>query len=203
MGFTGWMQLILFMGLLGLITKPMGIHLYKVLEGKGKNILSPVFGRLEDLLYKAIGIDRNQEQDWKEYGLALGIFSLIGLFLTYFVLRFQHHLPLNPQHFPAVSEHLAFNTAASFTTNTNWQSYAGETTMSHFSQMAGLVFQNFVSAAVGIAVAAALVQRDRPEDRKNDREFLGGPDPRYPVYPFAVFAVDRRFLCFPGRDSEF
>ena len=136
----------------------MGIHIYKVLEGKGKNILSPAFGRLEDLLYKAIGIDRDQEQNWKEYGLALGVFSLIGLFLTYFVLRFQHHLPLNPQHFPAVSGHLAFNTAASFTTNTNWQSYAGESTMSHFSQMAGLVFHNFVSAAVGIAVAAALVR---------------------------------------------
>ncbi len=158
MSIMGWLQLTIFVGLLGLITKPMGIHLYKVLEGKGKNILTPIFGRLEDLLYKIIGIDRNQEQNWKEYGMALGVFSLIGLFFTYFVLRFQHHLPLNPQHFPTVSGHLAFNTAASFTTNTNWQSYAGESTMSHFSQMAGLAFHNFVSAAVGIAVAAVLVR---------------------------------------------
>ncbi|MCX6580713.1 MAG: potassium-transporting ATPase subunit KdpA [Candidatus Aminicenantes bacterium] len=158
MDIFGWIQLILFLGVLLCLTKPMGIYLFKVLEPGEKTILNRVFGRVETFLYKIIGIDKEKEQNWKEYGLALGLFSLTGLFLTYFILRFQNYLPLNPQHFDAVKDHLAFNTAASFATNTNWQSYAGESTMSHFSQMVGLAFQNFISAAVGIAVAAALVR---------------------------------------------
>ena len=158
MDIFGWIQLILFLGVLLCLTKPMGIYLYKVLETGEKTILTRVFGRVETFLYKIIGIDKEKEQNWKEYGLALGLFSLTGLFLTYFILRFQNYLPLNPQHLGAVKDHLAFNTAVSFATNTNWQSYAGESTMSHFSQMVGLTFQNFISAAVGIAVAAALVR---------------------------------------------
>jgi K+-transporting ATPase ATPase A chain len=158
MDIFGWIQLFLFLAILLCLTKPMGIYLFKVLETGEKTILPRVFGRVETFLYKIIGIDKEKEQNWKEYGLALGLFSLIGLFLTYFILRFQNHLPLNPQHLGAVKDHLAFNTAVSFATNTNWQSYAGESTMSHFSQMVGLTFQNFISAAVGIAVAAALVR---------------------------------------------
>jgi K+-transporting ATPase ATPase A chain len=158
MDLFGWIQLVLFVAVLLLLTKPMGIYLFKVLEPGEKTILPRVFGRVETFLYKVIGIDKDREQNWKEYGLTLGLFSIIGLFLTYFILRFQNHLPLNPQHFGAVKAHLAFNTAVSFATNTNWQSYAGETTMSHFSQMVALTFQNFISAAVGIAVAAALVR---------------------------------------------
>ncbi|MDQ1351708.1 MAG: potassium-transporting ATPase potassium-binding subunit [Acidobacteriota bacterium] len=158
MDIFGWIQLVLFVAVLLLLTKPMGIYLFRVLEPGEKTILPRVFGRVETFLYKIIGIDKDREQNWKEYGLALGLFSIIGLFLTYFILRFQNHLPLNPQHFGAVKAHLAFNTAVSFATNTNWQSYAGETTMSHFSQMVALTFQNFISAAVGIAVAAALVR---------------------------------------------
>ena len=118
------------------------------------------------MLLKALGKESQKEQNWKQYGIALAIFSLAGMLLTYFILRLQHFLPLNPQHFPAMDPSLAFNTAASFTSNTNWQNYAGESTMSHFSQMVGLTFQNFVSAAVGIAVAAALV---RGIVRKNAR----------------------------------
>lgn len=158
MDIFGWIQLVLFVAVLLLLTKPMGIYLFKVLEPGEKTILPRVFGRVEIFLYKIIGIAKDREQNWKEYGLALGLFSIIGLFLTYFILRFQNHLPLNPQHFGAVKAHLAFNTAVSFATNTNWQSYAGETTMSHSSQMVALTFQNFISAAVGIAVAAALVR---------------------------------------------
>jgi potassium-transporting ATPase potassium-binding subunit len=158
MDIFGWIQLVLFVAVLLLLTKPMGIYLFKVLEPGEKTVLPRVFGRVETFLYKVIGIDKDREQNWKEYGLALGLFSIIGLFLTYFILRFQNHLPLNPQHFGAVKAHPAFNTAVSFATNTNWQSYAGETTMSHFSQMVALTFQNFISAAVGIAVAAALVR---------------------------------------------
>ncbi len=153
-----WLQLLLFIGLLFLLTRPFGSYLYKVMETKEKTIFSPVLGGCEKLLFKALGRDVEKEQSWKQYGIALAFFSLAGMLLTYFVLRLQHILPLNPQHFAAVEPSLAFNTAASFAANTNWQNYAGESTMSHFSQMVGLTFQNFVSAAVGIAVAAALVR---------------------------------------------
>jgi len=153
-----WIQLSLFVGLLLLLTRPCGAYLYRVLETKEKTIFSPVLGGCEKLLFKALGGEAEKEQNWKQYGIALAFFSLAGMLLTYLVLRLQHILPLNPQHFAAVEPSLAFNTAASFATNTNWQSYAGESTMSHFSQMVGLTFQNFVSAAAGIAVAAALVR---------------------------------------------
>ena len=152
------MQLFLFVGLLLLLTRPLGSYLYRVLETKEKTIFSPVLGGCEKLLFKALGQEVEKEQSWKQYGIALAFFSLAGMLLTYFVLRLQHILPLNPQHFPRWNPSLAFNTAASFASNTNWQNYAGESTMSHFSQMVGLTFQNFVSAAAGIAVAAALVR---------------------------------------------
>jgi K+-transporting ATPase ATPase A chain len=158
MDIYGWIQLAVFLVLLIISTKPMGIYLYKVLQPKEKTFLTPVFGWLEDLLLKVFGLDKEKEQTWKEYGLSLGLFSLIGILLTYFILRFQNFLPLNPRHLGGISDHLAFNTAASFATNTNWQSYAGESTLSYFSQMVALTFQNFISAAVGITVAAALVR---------------------------------------------
>jgi len=158
MEISSWMQLFLFVGLLLLLTRPLGAYLYRVLESKEKTIFSPALGGCEKLLFKALGGEAEKEQNWKQYGIALAFFSLAGMLLTYLVLRLQHILPLNPQHFTAVEPSLAFNTAASFATNTNWQSYAGESTMSHFSQMVGLTFHNFVSAAAGIAVAAALVR---------------------------------------------
>jgi K+-transporting ATPase ATPase A chain len=158
MEFSSWMQLCLFIGLLLLLTRPIGIHLYKVLESKEKTFCSPVLGGCEKLLFAVLGEEARKEQDWKQYGTALACFSLAGMLLTYLILRLQHILPLNPQHFAALKPSLAFNTAASFASNTNWQNYAGESTMSHFSQMVGLAFQNFVSAAAGIAVAAVLVR---------------------------------------------
>lgn len=158
MDIYGWIQLLVFVCLVFLSTKPVGIYLYRVLDARGKTILSPLFGRLETRLYKILRIDRDKEQNWQEYALSLGIFSLICLLFTYFTLRLQNYLPLNPRHFGPVADHLAFNTAASFASNTNWQSYAGESTLSHFSQVVGLTWQNFISAAVGIAVAAALVR---------------------------------------------
>ena len=153
-----WIQLAMFVGILLLLTRPMGVYLMQVLDAKGKTFLDPVLLPVERRLYKLFGVNPDKEQDWKEYAVSLLIFSLIGLLLTYAILRLQHHLPLNPRKFGPLSEHLAFNTAASFTTNTNWQSYSGESTMSYLSQMAGLAFHNFTSAAVGIAVAAALVR---------------------------------------------
>jgi len=154
----GWIQLALFILGLALLTKPMGLHLVRVLDVREKTFLDPVMKPAERLLYRLIGVDPKKEQDWKGYTLSLLAFSLVGLLFTYAILRLQHHLPLNPQGFGPVSPDLAFNTAASFTTNTNWQNYAGESTLSYGSQMVGLVFHNFVSAAAGIAVAAALVR---------------------------------------------
>ena len=158
MDYFGWIQLALFVGLLLVLTKPMGVYLTKVLDVEGKTFLDPVMRPVERLLYSLLGIDPKKEQDWKQYTFSLIAFSLVGVLFTYSVLRLQHLLPLNPQGLGPVTDQLAFNTAISFTTNTNWQSYAGESTMSYLSQMVGLTFHNFTSAATGIAIAAALVR---------------------------------------------
>jgi len=154
----GWLQLAVFIGALLLLTKPMGLYLARVLDGEGRTLLDPAVKPVERLFYRMFRIDPQKEQDWKQYAVSLLLFSLTGLIFTYIILRVQHLLPLNPQGLGPLSPDLAFNTAASFTTNTNWQSYGGETTMSYFSQMVGLTFHNFISATVGIAVAATLVR---------------------------------------------
>jgi K+-transporting ATPase ATPase A chain len=153
-----WLQLALFVGLLALITKPLGLYLLRVLDVNGKTWLDPMVKPLERFTYRLMGTDPAKEQDWKQYTLAMLLFSLVGCIFTYAILRLQHLLPLNPQGLGPLSPHLAFNTAVSFTTNTNWQSYGGESTMSYFSQMVGLTIHNFTSAATGIAIAAALVR---------------------------------------------
>jgi K+-transporting ATPase ATPase A chain len=155
---SGWIQFTLFLVALALITKPIGLYLVQVLDANGRTWLDPVLRPLERITYRLMGVDSQKEHDWKQYTLAMLLFSLVGCLFTYAILRLQHLLPLNPQGLPPLSEHLAFNTAVSFTTNTNWQSYSGESTMSYFSQMVGLTFHNFVSAATGIAIAAALVR---------------------------------------------
>jgi K+-transporting ATPase ATPase A chain len=154
----GWMQLALFIGLLALLTKPAGLYLCRVLDPVGRTGLEPVLGRLERLIYRLLRINPTAEQDWKRYTVSVLLFSAVGMIFTYVLLRLQAVLPLNPQHFNGLSGHLSFNTAASFTTNTNWQSYGGESTLSYFSQMVALAMHNFFSAAAGIAVAAALVR---------------------------------------------
>src|SRR6187200_1460565 len=155
---SGWIQLAIFLIALALITKPMGLYLVQVLDPKGRTWLDPVLRPLERGTYRVMGVRPDQEHNWKQYTLAMLAFSLVGCVFTYAILRLQNLLPLNPQRFAAVNPDLAFNTAASFTTNTNWQNYGGESTMSYFSQMVGLAFHNFVSAATGIAIAAALVR---------------------------------------------
>jgi K+-transporting ATPase ATPase A chain len=154
----GWIQLALFLGLLLLATRPMGVYLHRVLDPQGKTFLDPVLKPVERLFYRLMRVDPMAEQDWKRYTISLLVFSLVGVLFTCALLRLQHLLPLNPQHLGPVSGHLAFNTAISFATNTNWQSYGGETTMSYLSQMVALAIHNFTSAASGIAVAAALVR---------------------------------------------
>jgi len=153
-----WPQLALYLGLLALLTKPLGLYLCRVLDARGKTFLDPVLGPLERFTYSVMGVDRDKEQNWKQYTFAMLVFSVIGGMFTYAILRLQHLLPLNPQGLPGLSDHLAFNTAISFLSNTNWQSYGGEGTMSYFSQMVALTIHNFTSAATGIAIAAALVR---------------------------------------------
>jgi potassium-transporting ATPase potassium-binding subunit len=153
-----WLQLALYVAALALITKPMGLYLLRVLDADGKTWFDPILKPLERFTYRVLGADAQKEHDWKQYTLAMLFFSAVSCLFTYAILRLQNHLPLNPQGFGALTPDLAFNTAVSFTTNTNWQSYGGESTMSYFSQMVALTLHNFASAAVGIALAAALVR---------------------------------------------
>ena len=159
---NSWFQFALFIAALLLVTKPLGLYLVQVLDANGRTWLDRIIRPFERLTYRVCGINPASEQDWIGYATAMLIFSLVSLVFTYVILRYQDRLPLqallNPQSLPGLTPHLAFNTAASFTTNTNWQSYAGESTMSYFSQMVALTIHNFMSAAVGIAVAAALVR---------------------------------------------
>src|SRR5262249_3080940 len=136
-----------------LAAKPLGLYMARVFNGEIR-WLAPV----EGAFYAMAGVDKNKEQGWLGYTLAMLAFSIAGSVSLYLILRFQDLLPLNPQGFAGLAPDLAFNTAVSFVTNTNWQSYVGETTMSHFSQMAGLTVHNFVSAATGIALAVALTR---------------------------------------------
>ncbi len=153
-----WLQLGLFVAALALITKPMGLYLGQVLDAKGGTWFDPLLKPLEKTTCRLMGVDAGREQDWKQYTVAMLLFSAVTCIFTYAILRLQNLLPLNPQGFGALSPDLAFNTAVSFTTNTNWQSYSGESTMSYLSQMVALVIHNFGSAATGIAIAAALVR---------------------------------------------
>jgi K+-transporting ATPase ATPase A chain len=153
----GWIQILVYGLVLLLLTKPLGAYMFCVFEGE-RQPLPRSFGRIERFTYRLCGINAKAEQTWKEYTLALLVFSAIGLLVTYAIQRLQHVLPFNPQDLPAVSPHLSFNTAVSFTTNTNWQSYGGESTMSYLTQMAGLAWHNFISAAAGIGVALALAR---------------------------------------------
>ncbi|MDP3858262.1 MAG: potassium-transporting ATPase subunit KdpA [Stagnimonas sp.] len=157
MSANGWLQIFIYALALLLLTRPLGGFLYRVFEGE-KTFLSPLLGPVERGFYRLAGVDAQREQGWLGYTLAMLVFNLAGFLLLYGLLRLQNVLPLNPQGLPAVSPHLAFNTAVSFVTNTNWQSYGGESTLSYLSQMLGLTTQNFVSAATGMAVALAVVR---------------------------------------------
>lgn len=153
----GWLQIAVYGLVVLAITKPLGIYLYRVFEGASRP-WPRVFGPLERWSLRLCGVDVKQEQTWKEYALALLLFSLVGLLVSYLIMRVQQWLPLNPQGLGPVGPDLAFNTAVSFTTNTNWQAYSGESTMSYFSQMAALAWHNFTSAAAGLGVALVLAR---------------------------------------------
>ena len=157
MTFNGWLQIALFCAVVVLLVKPFGGYMTRVFTGE-RTFLSPVLGPVERLFYRLSGVDEESEQSWLAYAVSMLLFSLVGFASIYALMRFQAMLPFNPAGQSAVEEGLAFNTAMSFNTNTNWQSYVPETTMSYLVQMAGLTVHNFVSAATGIALAIALIR---------------------------------------------
>ena len=158
MTMNGWLQIFIFLILIFAVAKPLGVFMTRVFS-REHTFLDPVLRPIERLLYRLTGVDESHEMRWTEYATTMLIFSAVSMLVLYLIERIQGVLPFNPQHFGAVApEHLAFNTAASFTTNTNWQAYSGETTMSYFTQMAGLAFHNFASAATGIVLAIAFIR---------------------------------------------
>src|SRR5215831_4629916 len=154
---NGWLQFIAFSLVLLLVTRPVGLYIAQVLERK-RTWLDPVLRPVERLTYRVCGVEADHEMNWREYAFALLGFSAVSLVLTYVIERAQAFLPWNPQHLPGVGPDLAWNTAASFTTNTNWQFYTPESTMSYLTEMAGLATHNFFSGAVGIVVAIAIIR---------------------------------------------
>jgi K+-transporting ATPase ATPase A chain len=158
MTINGWLQIGLFLLLILAVTKPLGVFMTRVFS-REKTFLDPVLRPIERLIYRTTGVDEKHEMAWTEYAATMLLFSLVSMLLLYAIQRVQGFLPLNPQKFGAVTPpNLAWNTAASFTTNTNWQAYSGETTMSYLTQMMGLAYHNFVSAATGIALAIAFIR---------------------------------------------
>ncbi len=155
---NGWLQILVYLALILAVTKPLGVYMARVFSGE-RTFFDPIARPVERLLYRITGVDEKHEMRWTEYAFAMLLFSAVSMLLLYFMQRLQGFLPFNPQKFGAVTPaHVAFNTAASFTTNTNWQAYSGESTMSYFTQMAGLAYHNFVSAATGIALAIAFIR---------------------------------------------
>lgn len=154
---NGWAQIVFFLAVLGLLVKPLGVYMARVFEGE-KTFLSPIVSPVERFFYRLAGVSAQDEMDWKTYTVAMLLFNAIGFLFLYLLLRLQGLLPLNPRQMGPVAPDLAWNTTASFVTNTNWQNYSGEQTMSYLSQMLGLTAQNFLSAATGIAILVAFIR---------------------------------------------
>jgi K+-transporting ATPase ATPase A chain len=157
MTLNGWLQILFFLLAVFLVTPPLGSFMARVFT-RQRTWLDPIMRPFERLVYRTTGVNESHEMRWTEYAVSVLLFSVVSMLVLYFIQRLQGGLPWNPQGFGAVAPDLAFNTAASFTTNTNWQAYSGESTMSYLTQMAGLAYHNFVSAAVGIAVAIAFIR---------------------------------------------
>src|SRR4051812_40315634 len=157
MTLNGWLQILVFLAAILAVTKPLGRFMARVFN-RERTWLDPVLRPIERVIYAVTAVDEKREMRWTEYAAAMLLFSVVSMLVLYLIQRVQQWLPLNPQGFAAVPQDLAFNTAASFTTNTNWQAYSGESTMSYLTQMAGLAYHNFASAATGIALAIAFIR---------------------------------------------
>src|SRR6266508_2592384 len=196
---SGVLQIVLFSALVLVCTKPLGAYMARVFEGK-RTFLHPALRWLEVLSYRLIGVREDVEQRWTHYTASLLSFSVFGFLFVYLLQRAQRFLPFNPQGFNAsnVSPDLAFNTAVSFTTNTNWQAYAGESTLSYFVQMAALTVQNFASAAAGIAIAIALVRGFARQEKNTIGNFWVDVTRAtvYVLLPISI--IGALFLCSQG-----
>src|SRR5215831_12682666 len=170
MTINGWLQILLFFAVILVITKPAGLYMARVFS-RQRTWLDPVMRPFEKLIYRLTGVDEGHDMRWTEYAIAMLLFSAVSMLVLYLLQRVQLALPLNPQGFANVAPDLAFNTAASFTTNTNWQFYSGENTMSYLVQMAGLAYHNFASAAVGIALAIAFIRGVARREKQNIGNF--------------------------------
>jgi K+-transporting ATPase ATPase A chain len=195
----GVLQIVIFFFVIVVLTKPMGIFLTRVYEGR-RTFLHPVLRWLEVMIYKVCGVREEEEQKWTQYSFALIVFSISGTLLAYVLQRLQGHLPLNPQNFgtPVMTPDLAFNTAVSFVTNTNWQSYSGESTVSYLIQMTALTVQNFLSGAAGIAIAVALTRGFARQQAKTIGNFWVDLTRGvvYVLLPLSI--VGALFLCSQG-----
>jgi K+-transporting ATPase ATPase A chain len=176
MTLEGWIQIAIFSVIIILITRPLGGYMTRVFNGE-RTFLSPVVRPVERAVYWCCGVDEKEEQHWLTYAVALLFFSTVGFVSLYALQRVQWFLPFNPQGQTAVAPDLAFNTSVSFVTNTNWQAYSGETTMSYLTQMAGLTVHNFVSAATGIAMAP-IPRRRRSKERNRSSPKARSPHRR-------------------------
>ncbi len=157
MTLNGWLQILASFVLLLAVTKPIGVFMTHIFNGE-RTFLHPVLRPIERLIYRLTGVNEEREMRWTEYAAAMLLYSMVSMLVLYALQRLQYYLPFNPQKLAGVSTHSSFNTAASFTTNTNWQGYGGETTMSYLTQMAGLAYHNFTSAAVGMGLAIVFIR---------------------------------------------
>ena len=198
---NGWLQFVVFFAVLLLLMRPLGLYIARVLEGE-KTFLDPVLRPIERLLYRACGIQADQEMSWQQYSVAMLIFSFVSLLLTYIIERAQGLLPWNPQHLAGVAPATAFNTAASFTTNTNWQVYTPETTMSYFTQMAGSGVSQLSERGHRHRRRRRPGSRHRAQAIGHHRQLLGGYHAHHPVDPAADLPGGCAGADRPGSDPE-
>ena len=201
MTLNGWLQILFFLLAVFLVTPLLGGFMARVFT-RQRTWLDPVLRPVERLVYRLTGVDETHEMRWTEYAVALLLFSVVSMLVLYAMQRLQAVLPFNPQGFAGVAPDLAFNTAASFTTNTNWQAYSGESTMSYFTQMAGLAYHNFVSAAVGISVAIAFIRGIAQKEKDTHRQLLGGHGARVALGAAADRDRRRAVPGLAGRGAE-
>ena len=188
MSFQGIGQILVYAAALIVLAYPLGLYMARVYNDEqfGMRGRLRFLGKIENAFLRLLRVDTKAEQDWKSYAKTVLIFSAVFSVPLFVLMRLQGHLPLNPDHLPGVSSHIALNTTASFITNTNWQYYGGEYTMSYLSQMAGLAVQNYVSAAVGMAVLAAVVRGLSHRSTDEPRQLLARPLPRSRLHPAAA-----------------
>ena len=186
MTLNGIFQIVFYLVVLVLLAKPLGTFMARVYQ-RERTFLDPIFGPIERFIYRLSKINPDEEFDWKENAIAMLLFNFAGILVVYALQRLQQFLPLNPQGMTAVTPDSSFNTAVSFATNTNWQGYGGETTMSYLTQMLALTVQNFVSAATGMAVLALFIRGLSPPLSQDIGKFLGRYDTKHFVYPASPF----------------